>query len=117
MALGTHDRATLVVVRPRDGGVVIAVEVPPALRLESPVLAVGGGRHAMEVLLPGFRPGEFGAAATGDVVVRWDGREILRGAHAAAAFAPESLRLGENPFGTVCEGEFSGWIAAARWER
>ena len=57
----------------------------------------------------------FSGAATGEVTLRVDGEEVLRGRSECHAFAAGEERVGYNPFGTTCAREFRGWLLEARW--
>ena len=70
---------------------------------------------AVEVELPSFNRAAFGAAATGDAIVRVGGAEVLRGRCDCVAFAPGNEAVGRNPFDTTCAREFRGWLSEAKW--
>jgi len=55
--------------------------------------------------------------ATGEVIVRLDGKEVMRTWQVAYPFPWGHERIGENPFGTTCAVRFRGWITDARWVR
>jgi hypothetical protein len=70
----------------------------------------------IEITLPSCPANEtFSGAATGEVTLRVDGEEVLRGRSDCHAFAAGEERVGYNPFGTTCAREFRGWLLEARW--
>ncbi len=72
--------------------------------------------HTIEITLPSFALGEnFSRAGTGDVSVRVNGTEALRGRSDCYGFAAGEEAVGRNPFGTTCAREFRGWLLEARW--
>lgn len=72
--------------------------------------------HTLEVFLPSFARGRFGQAAAGEMWVRWDGDEVLRGRTEAHAFTPDQFHLGENSAGAMTEDpKFRGYFASADW--
>jgi hypothetical protein len=72
--------------------------------------------HDLEIELPSFAAESFGRAANGEIVVRWDGIEALRGPTGAFGFTPEELVCGERPAdSTMTEPRFAGAIASREW--
>jgi hypothetical protein len=71
----------------------------------------------VEIEMASFLPDAYGIEATGDVVVRLDGREMMRTRQVAYPFPWGDERIGHNPFGTTCAAYFRGWIYDARWMR
>lgn len=52
--------------------------------------------HDLEITYPSFAPAHFGQPAHGDVVVRLDGKEVLRTTADTYGFVPNEFYLGEN---------------------
>ena len=71
--------------------------------------------NIVELEMASFDPDAFGIEATGDVVVRVDGREMMRTRQVAYPSPWGDERIGSNPFGTTCAMEFRGWILDAEW--
>jgi hypothetical protein len=72
--------------------------------------------HDLELSLPSFEPGTFGRPADGEVVVHWDGREVMRASTAAAAFDANEIRFGERPAGSTMTAKyFTGAIVSHQW--
>lgn len=111
-AAGAHYRSSIVFAEPADGGVKIVFENYALPRVGSAVFRPNPRGHVLELEMASFRPEAFGLEATGDLIVRLDGREILRSRQIAYPFSWGDERLGWNPFGTTCESEFRGWIEA-----
>ena len=87
---------------------------PP--RESAPVRLAPGVEHTIELTVPSCpADATFSGAATGEVTVRVDGREVLRAASACFGFAAGEEAVGRNPFGTTCAREFRGWLLEARW--
>ena len=81
-----------------------------------PLRLAPGSEHVIEITLPSCPANEtFSGAATGEVTLRVDGEEVLRGRSECHAFAAGEERVGYNPFGTTCAREFRGWLLEARW--
>jgi hypothetical protein len=112
---GAHYRSSIVFVRPAPGGVKFVYENYGGATVESDLITPSASGHFVELELPTFRPHAFGEEHTGDVVVRVDGREVLRTHQVAYPFAWGDEAIGWNPFGTTCALAFRGWILDARW--
>ena len=81
-----------------------------------PVRLAPGSEHTLEISLPSCTADRtFSGAATGEVSLRLDGDEVLRGRSECYAFAAGGECVGQNPFGTTCAREFRGWLLEARW--
>jgi hypothetical protein len=107
-----------VVVRTAAGGAVEFVFDhfnAPAL-VSAPIPVVAGRDYTIEIVLPHFAPGDaYSRAATGDVRVRMDGAEVIRGRSECFPFAAGDEAIGRNPFGTGSARRFRGWVREARW--
>ncbi len=114
-AAGAHYQSNILFAQPVDGGVRVAFENYGQPRAESAVFQPAAGGHVLEFELPSFRPEAYGAEAKGEVIVRLDGREILRTTQVGYHFAWGDEQIGSNPFGTTCAADFRGWILDARW--
>ncbi len=117
LAFGEHYASDMFFVRPAAGGVKFAFEHHGAAVAESAVLPAGAGPLVVEIESPTFwRPGkELGQSSTADVVVRVDGREVIRSRQTSADFFPGTEHVGRNPYGTTCGPEFRGWILSMAW--
>jgi hypothetical protein len=72
--------------------------------------------HDLELSLPSFDPAVFGRASNGEVVVRWDGDEVMRASTSAAAFHADEIRFGERPMGTMMTAKyFTGAVVGHEW--
>lgn len=72
--------------------------------------------HDLELSLPSFKADSFGQAASGDVVVWWDGVEVLRSPTSAVAFRPEDIHFGERPVSSTMTAKyFPGAIVSHEW--
>ena len=114
-ATGAHYRSSIVFVRPADGGVRFVYENYGGATVESEVIAASEAGHEVELQLPSFRPEAFGDERTGDVVVRIDGREVIRTVQVAYPSPWGDEAYGRNPFGTTCAAELRGWMLGTRW--
>jgi hypothetical protein len=116
-AAGVHYGSDMVFVRPANGGFKLVFEHYGIPQVESAVLPLTRGVHDIEIVLPSCRRGaqEFGTYASGDVVVRVAGAEVMRTRQSCYGFQPGSEQIGQNPFGTTCAGKFRGWVLAAEW--
>jgi hypothetical protein len=114
-ATGAHYRSSIIFVQPAAGGMKFVFENYTQPRVESPVVRPDPRGHMVELEMPSFRPEAFGEEAEGDVVVRLDGRELMRTRQVAYPSPWGDEQIGRNPFGTTCEAEFRGWILDARW--
>ena len=116
-AAGAHYQSDMVFVRPSPGGFVFVFDHYGSPQTVSAVLPLFSARCVVEIALPSCARGEnnFGEATTGDVVIRSDGREVLRSRQTCHAFSPGSELIGRNLFGTTCAPEFRGWLLEARW--
>lgn len=82
----------------------------------APVRLAPGSEHVIELELPSGAAGDtFSGAATGEVRVRLDGAEVIRGRSACFAFAAGNEAVGRNPFGIGSATRFRGWLLEARW--
>lgn len=116
-AAGAHYRSSIVFVQPVEGGIKIVFENYSLPRIESDVIKPNPAGHFLELEMASFDPAAYGVEATGDVVVRLDGKEVMRTWQVAYPFPWGHERIGENPFGTTCAAQFRGWITDARWIR
>ena len=117
-AAGARYGSDMVFVREAsDGAVTFYFEHFPGSQLVSkPVRLAAAREHLIEITLPSCPADRtFSGAATGEVTVRVDGEEVLRGRSDCHAFAAGDERVGYNPFGTTCAREFRGWLLEARW--
>ncbi|MDO8543035.1 MAG: hypothetical protein Q7S40_21530 [Opitutaceae bacterium] len=105
----------IVFMRQTSRGVAFVFEKYGAGPVESAPVPLAGREHVIELLLPSFQPEKFGFDAIGDVIVRVDGREVMRTRQVCYAFPAGSEQIGRNPFGTTCAPEFRGWILEAKW--
>jgi hypothetical protein len=113
---GVHYGSDMLFVRPVAGGFKIVFEHFGAQQIESAVLPHTSGTHDIELVLASFGDAkkDFGFA-TGEVIVRLDGVEILRGRYPCYTFPEGNEKIGRNPFGTTCGPRFRGWIVSAEW--
>lgn len=114
-ASGVHYESTILCVRPVAGGVVFVYHNYGHNGVESAVVPRGRGPLEVELELPVFRTQAFGEQGRGDVVLRVDGREVLRRVDVAYGFHPGNEQYGRNEFGTNCAAEFRGWMLNVRW--
>ncbi len=114
-AAGAHYRSNILFVQPAEGGVKFAFENYSLPRIESAPFVPSPDGHLLEFEMSSFNPEAYGIEATGDVIVRLDGREILRTKQVGYHFPWGAKQIGRNPFGTTCGAEFRGWILDARW--
>jgi hypothetical protein len=100
-----------------DGAVKFVFDHFEVLRHESaPLQLPPGSVHTIEITLPSCPVGDaFGRAASGEVTVRLNGVEVLRGNTPCHGFIPGNESIGANPFGTTCGRAFRGWLIEARW--
>lgn len=113
---GAHFRSSIVFVRAAEGGVKFVYENYAGATIESELVRRAPDGHAVEIELPTFRPEAYGEEHTGPVVIRVDGREVLRTRQVAYPFAWGDEVIGGNPFGTTCAAAFRGWILDAKWQ-
>ncbi|MFZ9837143.1 MAG: hypothetical protein ACO3JJ_01330 [Opitutaceae bacterium] len=117
VAAGAHFQYNFLFAEPAEGGVKLAFDTFGEPRVVSPVLQPSAAGHWLDVDLPAFRPEAYGQGGVGDVVVRLDGREVLRSRQRVWHFPEGWEALGENPYGVVCRDAFRGWVLQARWVR
>jgi hypothetical protein len=116
-AVGAHYRSTIVVMREVEGGYRIVYDNYDTSITESELLPKKAGGYTVELELPNFRPEKYGVEHTGDVVIRVDGREVLRTRQVAFEFPWGAEAIASNPFGTTCGPEFRGWVREVRFVR
>ena len=116
-AAGAHYRSSIVFVQPAGGGIKIVFENYSLPRIETEVIRPNPAGHLLELEMASFDPAAYGVEATGEVIVRLDGKEVMRTWQVAYPFPWGHERIGENPFGTTCAVRFRGWITDARWVR
>jgi hypothetical protein len=114
-ASGAHYRSSIVFVRAVPGGVKFVYENFGGETVESELVQPKPGGFQVELILPNFRPEAFGEEHTGDVILRLDGREVLRTRQVAYPSPWGDESYGRNPFGTTCAAELRGWMLDARW--
>jgi len=114
-ACGAHYRSSIVFVRAAPGGVRFVFENFGGETVESEPVPIAPAGYRVELELPNFRPEAFGEERSGDVVIRVDGRQILRTRQVAYPSHPGDESYGWNPFGTTCAAEFRGWMLDAKW--
>jgi hypothetical protein len=116
-AAGAHMRSNILFVEPAGSGMKFTYETYTQPRVFTPMLVPGERGHVVEFEMASLRPDRYGIEGTGDVVVRVDGREMIRTPAPAYHFAWGNEGVGRNPFGTTCGDAFRGWILEARWVR
>jgi hypothetical protein len=116
-AVGAHYRSSILFVRAAEGGVKFVYENHATCVVESALVQPSQEGNTLELELPAFRPDAFGREATGDVIVRVDGREVLRTRQVCYDFYPGKEAIGFNPFGTACAPQFRGWLLDVQWVR
>jgi hypothetical protein len=114
-ASGAQYRSSIVFVRAAEGGVKFGYENFGGETVESELVRHKPDGYRVELILPNFRPEAFGEEHTGDVILRIDGREVLRTRQVAYPSPWGDESYGRNPFGTTCAAEFRGWMLDARW--
>ncbi len=115
-ATGAHYRSSIVFVEESgDGGMKFTFENYTFPRVHSPSFRPNPAGHVLELEMASFNPEAFGEEATGDVVIRLDGREMMRTRQVAYPSPWGNEAIGANPFGTTCALEFRGWIHGAVW--
>jgi hypothetical protein len=114
-ACGAHYQSSIVFVREAEGGVKFVYDNYGGDSIESSLVVPHPAGNVLELELPNFRPDAFGYERKGEVIIRVDGREILRTVQVAYSFAWGDEAIGRNPFGTTCAAAFRGWILDARW--
>jgi hypothetical protein len=114
-AAGANFRSSIVFVEAVEGGLRFAFENYTFPRVHSPVFQPRPEGHMVELEMASFRPEAYGIEATGDVVIRLDGKEMMRTRQIAYPFPFGDEHLGSNPFGTTCDPTFRGWLYDARW--
>lgn len=116
-AAGAHYRSSIVFVQPAPGGLKFVFENYTLPRIESAVFQPHPDGHVVELEMASFNPDAYGVEAEGDVVIRLDGREMMRTCQVGYPFPWGHERIGSNPFGTTCALEFRGWILDGVWVR
>ncbi len=114
-AAGAHYRSNILFVEKWGDGIRFSYENYTFPRVNSEPFKPNPAGHWFELEMASFRPEAFGVEGTGDVVVRLDGKEMIRTRQDAYPFPWGHERIGWNPFGTTCAVEFRGWIYEARW--
>ncbi len=115
-ATGVHYESSIVYVRPVDGGVQFLFHNYAHNPTESQVVPWMRAPYEVEIELPCCEAGaRFGERGTGNIVLRVNGREVLRTVDVAYGFYPTEENYGKNPFGTTCASEFRGWMLDTRW--
>jgi hypothetical protein len=114
---GAHYRSSILFVRAVEGGVKFYYENYATCLVESELVRPSPAGHTLEIELPACGPERFGKEATGDVVMRVDGREVMRSRQVCYEFFPGNEEIGRNPFGTTCGPEFRGWLLDVQWVR
>ncbi len=71
--------------------------------------------HRIEITLPSCTTGAYSSSARGEVILRVNGGEVLRGRSDCNAFGAGSELIGRNPFDSGSARDFRGWILDARW--
>lgn len=112
---GAPYRSSIVFVEEAEGGLRFTFENYTFPRVHSPVFKPSPEGHVVELEMASFNPEKFGEEATGDVVIRLDGKEMMRTRQVAYPSPWGHETIGTNPFGTTCALEFRGWIWDARW--
>lgn len=112
---GAHYRSSIVFVEPHEGGLRFSFENYTFPRVHTPVFQPRPEGHVLELEMASFNPEAFGHEATGDVVIRLDGRELMRSRQVAYPSPWGQETIGTNPFGTTCALSFRGWIYDAVW--
>lgn len=117
-AAGAHYESSVVFVEAAANGQLRFVfENFAKPRVESEPFRPDPAGHTVELEMASFDPAKLGEEATGDVVVRLDGREMMRTRQVAYHFPWGGEQIGRNPFGTTSAAEFRGWIYDVRWVR
>jgi hypothetical protein len=117
-AAGAHYRSSILFVRAAEGGgVKFVYENYATCVVESEVVQPAREGNVIEIELPVFAPEKFGREATGDVLVRVDGREVMRTRQVCFEFGWGDEAIGANPFGTTCGPQFRGWLQDVQWVR
>lgn len=114
-AVGAHYRSSIVVMREVPDGYRFNYDNYDVAIVESAVVPRSARGYLVEIELPNFRPESYGVENTGDVVIRVDGREVLRTRQVAFEFPWGTESIGFNPFGTTCAPEFRGWVLDVRF--
>lgn len=114
-AAGVLYGSDIIHVRNGTVGVKFIFEKWAATPVESQEVALLPGEQVIELDMPSFDPATHGLAATGDVIIRVNGAEVLRTRQTCHALPPGSESIGRNPFDTTCASEFRGWILDAQW--
>jgi hypothetical protein len=115
-AAGAHYRSSILFVRAAEGGgVKFVYENYATCVVESEVVQPAREGNVIEIELPAFAPEKFGREATGDVLVRVDGREVMRTRQVCFEFGWGDEAIGANPFGTTCGPQFRGWLQDVQW--
>jgi hypothetical protein len=116
-AVGAHYRSSILFVRTAPGGVKFVYENYALALVESELVQPSPEGNTLEIELPACHPDRFGREATGDVVVRVDGREVMRTRQVCFEFSWGNEAIGVNPFGTTCGARFRGWLLDVQWVR
>lgn len=116
-AAGAHYRSSIVFAEPTRDGVRLVFENFGTHRAESVVFRPDPRGHLVELEMPFFQPEAYGIERKGEVVLRVDGREILRTVQTTYEFPWGEESVGRNPYGTTCGPEFTGWIREATWRK
>src|SRR5215207_585833 len=93
-AAGAHYRSSIVFVEAVQGGLRFCFENYSLPRVHSPVFQPKPEGHAVELEMASFRPDAYGVEATGDVVIRLDGKEMMRTQQVAYPFPWGHEQLG-----------------------
>ncbi len=113
---GAHFRSSIVFVQGTgDGRAVFVYENYGGATVKSEPVLPGRNGNVVEIELPTFRRAAYGVEHTDDVVIRVDGREILRTRQVSYPFDWGNEALGWNPFGTTCAAVFRGWLLDITW--
>lgn len=112
---GAHYRSSIVFVEPHEGGLRFSFENYTFPRVHTAVFQPRPEGHVLELEMASFDPEAFGYEATGDVVIRLDGQELMRSRQVAYPSPWGQETIGTNPFGTTCALKFRGWIYDAVW--
>jgi len=116
-ATGVLYGSDLVVVRDAGAGAVVfhfEHHGAPAL-VTMPLRLDPRLEHRIEITLPSCTTGAYSSSARGEVILRVNGGEVLRGRSECNAFGAGSELIGRNPFDIGSARDFRGWILDARW--
>jgi hypothetical protein len=115
LAVGARYRSSMVPRREVPGGDRFNHDNYDMANVESAVVPPSPPGYLVEIQRLNFRPGQFRVEHTGDVVIRADGREVLRTRQVAFEFPWGAEAIGRNPFGTTCAAEFRCWLLDVRF--